>query len=789
MDNNIPLNQQNLPIINTKAWLPSYSHNQQHIYILLTSLNLGGAEKIVSDQLWENYYSKYPKQVTLIVIYEKQKEHSLPPNVNIVRLNNNIKNGELLFKQIAYEKKPLVTHLINDIIATYLFELGLYLHFVIHNDKRGWSNSVEIWNHPQTISLTAVAKFVKQQLIDEGVSKPIYSFRHHIKQHNLAFNIDMRQKKRNELNIKDTDIVIGMIGRICQQKNYFFAIDVLAYLLRKNPNYKLLILGGYEPQFFPLYLQILQKINSLKLHNNVIIPGFKTDPQNWLNAFDIGLNTSYFEGLSMATQEFMRNGLPMIVSKVCGQPEIIDNFEQLTFYDLPEQLDTPITNRWHLDMVPYNDIDKQIFPLYFEQIKKVARLIQSKSDMPRYEFNENMKKLTSFICYGSHNTWNLLNNIYSEEENKENNIAFITSNLNAGGAQRSLVNLLSEFKEQNIHIPLILLNQSNQKQYFNEIISKNIEYYLCHENTDVFNICSNLFYYLQHKNINKIIFWNVDAKMKLLISKFLSHKIKIIDVSPGDYIIEEMNKEALFQESIYYSEKEYYKDISHFVSKYHNTHMKQEYLQWITDKTSIIPNGVYFPKNIRKTPLPLSPFKILVCGRISPSKHLDTIFSAFKQFLNKYSNNNIYLDCFGSVEPVFYEYYEKLNKEYKDLIELKQINWMGHHDNPTEIMNNYHAIIVLGTHQGSPNVVLEAATCHLPIIANDSGGTKEIINDNTGILLPQKPEIESLYLALINIYENYAQAWEKAHNCYCFVEQEFSMKKMANDYLTLIRKI
>lgn len=772
-------------IINKESWLPSHQPQNHHLYILLTSLNLGGAEKIVSDQLWANYYSKDPKKITLIVIYEKQKEHSLPPNINIVRLNNNIENGKLLFQQIAYEKKPLVCHLINDKIAQYLFNLGLHLHFVIHNDKRGWSNSVDILNHPQTLSLVAVADFVKQQLKDEGVKKTIYKFRHHIKEHGFSFDLNKRREKRKLLNLSDDDILIGMIGRICQQKNYFLALDVLAYLVKKNPNYKLIILGGYEPQFLPLYIQLLQKVNALKINKNVFFPGFKTDAPAWLNAFDIGLNTSYFEGLSMATQEFMRNGLPMVLSKVCGQPEILDKYSQLNFFDLPEILDTPQTNYWFLDMIPTEE-EKPLFNEYLKLVEKIATLIIKKENQSRYEFKAEEKKEIASICYGSHNLWNNLNYLFPEKDKTVGKTAFLTSNLNAGGAQNSLVNLLIQFKKMDLEFPLILLNQSNQEQYFNKILHHDIDYYLCHTSRDVFDISSNLFQYLHDNNIETLLFWNVDSKSKLLITKFLASKIKIIDVSPGDYIIEEMERESLFQESIYYSKEEYFSDIFHFVSKYDNTHTEQEYKKHLTDKLSIIPNGVFMDKSIIKENYLDSPKKYLVCGRISPSKHLDIIFEAWQQFIQ--DKPTLELHIVGSVEDVFLDYYNYLIEKYEKLIQNKKIIFHGHHSNPSEIMKDYDTLIVLGTHQGSPNIVLEAGAMKLPIIANDSGGTKEIINENTGILLPSTPEVGPLLESLEKSYYNYDNIINKANNCYEFINHQFSMETMAQKYLGIIKQ-
>ena len=180
-------------IVNIESWLPAFHQQEDHIYILLTSLNLGGAEKIVSDQLWANFHQKNSHNVTLFVIYDKNKEHSIPPNVNIVRLNNKIENGEILFRQIAYMNKPLVCHLINDKVANYLFQLNLNIHMVIHNDRKGWNNTAETLNHPNVISLISVCEYVTQQLHEEVKNKLIYTVRNQISYKHFQFKPERRK--------------------------------------------------------------------------------------------------------------------------------------------------------------------------------------------------------------------------------------------------------------------------------------------------------------------------------------------------------------------------------------------------------------------------------------------------------------------------------------------------------------------------------------------------------------------------------------------------------------------
>lgn len=779
----------NKNIINQDAWFPEYFHKNEHIYILLTSLNLGGAEKIVSDQLWANYYQQYSHKVTLIVIFDKQKEHSIPPNVNIVRLNNDIENGEILFKQIAYENKVIVCHLINDVMANYLFSLKISLHLVIHNDKRGWSNTAETFNHPQLVSLISVCKYVTGQL-EEVTKKPIFTVRHQINQKQYAYKTHLREFYRQELNLKSDDILIGMTGRICLQKNYFLALDILANLSRGDKNYKLIILGGFEKSNTDIYFNLLKKATELNVQNNLFLVGFKDNAFDWINAFDIGLNVSHFEGLSMATQELMLNGLPVVLSQVSGQQEIIDLKQQLHFFEIPKNLNTIEAQHFNIDLTDETISDDKVedFNDYLNLVANISTLIEENLQ-PRIDYTIKDEEDLNIIRYGSHNLWSLFNFIPNKQNNTFIKPAFLTSNLNLGGAQRSLVNLMIELKNNDINIPLIMLNQSNYLGFYKKIIEHKIDHFLSHSRVDVFAIVGNVLQYIFKNNINRIILWNVDSKAKLLLHKLAGHYIDIIDVSPGDYCFVEMDDQNLFQEAIYQDKNNYFSSIYKFVSKFDNSKSDDYYKKLLKNPTVIIPNGVpledSYIKNITSFKFsPTNPFKFVVCGRITESKHIHIILEAFQKLQNKY--NYVSIDFYGSVENYNIEYYEKLCIQFNFLISEKFIHFHGNIDDPRTIMNQYHSIIVLGTHQGSPNVVLEAVSCMLPVIANDSGGTKEIIQSETGILLPPVPSVTPLLEAMSFSIENYENIWLRNQMAFKLVKESFSMEIMKNKYLKVI---
>ena len=59
----------------------------------------------------------------------------------------------------------------------------------------------------------------------------------------FQFNPKIRKNKRNELNIKESEFVIGHIGRFELQKNHKFIIKLLNDLYKDNKNIKLLLIG------------------------------------------------------------------------------------------------------------------------------------------------------------------------------------------------------------------------------------------------------------------------------------------------------------------------------------------------------------------------------------------------------------------------------------------------------------------------------------------------------------------------------------------------------------------
>ena len=148
---------------------------------------------------------------------------------------------------------------------------------------------------------------------------------------NYIFNENIRKEKRNELNLKNSDIVIGHIGRFMKQKNHEFLIDVFNELYKENNNYKLILLGQG-----PLQDEIKEKVKLLNLENAVLFLGQKEDANKYYQAMDLFLFPSLYEGLGMVAIEAQTAGLPCIVSTEV--PKIAKVSDKIYFIGLEEPI-------------------------------------------------------------------------------------------------------------------------------------------------------------------------------------------------------------------------------------------------------------------------------------------------------------------------------------------------------------------------------------------------------------------------------------------------------------------
>lgn len=138
------------------------------------------------------------------------------------------------------------------------------------------------------------------------------------------YNKKIRDNYRKELNL-DNKLVLGHVGRLSKPKNHIFLLKVFKKILEKNSNVILLIIGDGD-----LKEEINNKIKELDLEDKVYMLGSREDVEYILQAIDIFLFPSFWEGLPVSVIEAQASGLPCILSNtITDEVKLLDNLEYL----------------------------------------------------------------------------------------------------------------------------------------------------------------------------------------------------------------------------------------------------------------------------------------------------------------------------------------------------------------------------------------------------------------------------------------------------------------------------
>ncbi|AZG97134.1 glycosyltransferase family 1 protein [Proteus mirabilis] len=183
---------------------------------------------------------------------------------------------------------------------------------------------------------------------------------------------------RKSLNFSHDDIIIGMTGRLWEQKNPMLLLYAFDKIINKD-NLKLLFIGDGE-----LNEKMIDFINEKNISNNVIMLGWREDTDQLLNSLDIFVLPSNWEGMPLAILEAKSCGLPCIVSNISGNNNLIDNektgllFEPNNSDDLKKKIELLINNKETRELFGNaNRVDILTNYNIDDRIEKINKLYQS----------------------------------------------------------------------------------------------------------------------------------------------------------------------------------------------------------------------------------------------------------------------------------------------------------------------------------------------------------------------------------------------------------------------------
>lgn len=161
-------------------------------------------------------------------------------------------------------------------------------------------------------------KDIPEGVLDESKQKLVYKG---VKKDNFL-NPEIKSDIRKEYSIKDNELILVNIGRLCRQKAQQYLIESIPEILKKHQNFKVLFvgkLGGKEDEY-------IQRAKELGVEDKIIFTGFRKDIPSILKQADFMVHTAIYEGGSpWVILEAMMAGLPIVSTRAITIPEFVED--------------------------------------------------------------------------------------------------------------------------------------------------------------------------------------------------------------------------------------------------------------------------------------------------------------------------------------------------------------------------------------------------------------------------------------------------------------------------------
>lgn len=233
----------------------------------------------------------------------KEINHILDEKYDVVHLHTNFWRS-FTVEGIAIQRKvpKIIVHSHNtmiDILDNTLREDAIRIH---QNKRQEFSPlfATDFW---------ACSNLAADWLFGEQIPKEqVVIMKNAIDVKQFSYDEKIRNKYRKKMNLEEC-FVLGHIGRFVYQKNHEMLIDVFNIVCKRIPNARLMLIGTGR-----LEEDIRKKARGYGIEDKVLFLGKRKDVHFLLQAMDLFLLPSRFEGLPIVLIEAQATGIRCITS-------------------------------------------------------------------------------------------------------------------------------------------------------------------------------------------------------------------------------------------------------------------------------------------------------------------------------------------------------------------------------------------------------------------------------------------------------------------------------------------
>jgi len=220
--------------------------------------------------------------------------------------------------------------------------------------------------------------FASQKNLDDALAMKLVKKENSLIIYNGA-NVDFKSKiesirfLESELGVSlKNKFILGSIGRLAHPKNYEFLIGAAPLLQATYPELIFVIIG--EGPDKPKYQKLITKNN---LENYFYLAGEIKEAARYIKAFDLFVLPSVYEGSSLTAIEAISTGLPVLISRVGGNPELVDG-SSAQLFELDNQKE-------FTDKAMTIIRDKKLYQKLALQNKKISQKFLEDSVVSQYQ--------------------------------------------------------------------------------------------------------------------------------------------------------------------------------------------------------------------------------------------------------------------------------------------------------------------------------------------------------------------------------------------------------------------
>ena len=299
-----------------------------NITLVISSLNGGGAEKVLSDLA--NYWSQMGHNVSFVTFSSQSSVpfYKLNSRIKIIQLNllskkrtvNIVKIFQILkriyfLRKIFYELKPDIIVSFIDVMNVLTLSSVIGLNIPVIVSER---------SHPKYHNIPGFYGILRKLLYPKAAAvvvqtKSVLSYFSNLNNIKIIPNsISIFEENINEINEKVVKII--SVGNLYFYKGFDTLIYAFSELIKEHPHLHLTIYGeGNERS------NLENLIIKLGVKNYVHLAGTTKEIMKYLMGADLFIFPSRYEGFPNALCEALSVGLPVIASNCSGNIDIIED--------------------------------------------------------------------------------------------------------------------------------------------------------------------------------------------------------------------------------------------------------------------------------------------------------------------------------------------------------------------------------------------------------------------------------------------------------------------------------